>query len=194
MLIDSYMSNFDAVERHRVAISAPPTDVYTALERIDLRSLPAVRLLLGLRALPSLLLEPSSRERLGMPMRIGDLTRYGFVSLAEDPPDEVVLGVTGRFWRPIGNIVSSRPEQYRDPVARGYTRAVWNFAVAPTREGSVLSTETRIACGGASARIKFRCYWALVRPFSGLIRHSILRAVQAECSRPATTGAPTRRT
>lgn len=194
MLIDTYMSTFDAVERHRVAISAPPTEVYSALERLDLRSLLVVRLLLGMRALPSLLLEPSSRERLGEAIRIGGLTRYGFVSLAEHPPDEVVLGVTGRFWRPTGNIESSSPEQYRNPVPSGYARAVWNFAVEPTRDGSVLSTETRIACGGASARIKFRCYWALVRPFSGLIRRSVLRAVQAECSRPATTDTATRRT
>jgi hypothetical protein len=42
----------------------------------------------------------------------------------------------------------------------------------------MLSTETRVACGDAASRAKFRVYWTFVRPFSGLIRIVMLRAVR----------------
>lgn len=47
---------------------------------------------------------------------------------------------------------------------------------AGIREG--LSTETRIKCFGSAALWKFRPYWSLVRPFSGLIRKAILKQVK----------------
>jgi hypothetical protein len=44
----------------------------------------------------------------------------------------------------------------------------------------VLSTETRIKCFGRAALWKFRSYWSLVGPFSGLIRKAILKQVKTE--------------
>jgi hypothetical protein len=52
------------------------------------------------------------------------------------------------------------------------------------RGRTVLTTETRVACGDPASRAKFRAYWTVVRPFSGLIRILMLRAVRRECERP----------
>jgi hypothetical protein len=57
----------------------------------------------------------------------------------------------------------------------------WNFKLRnDARGGAVLSTETRIKCFGQAALWKFRIYWSVVGPFSGLIRKVILKHVKAE--------------
>ena len=43
-----------------------------------------------------------------------------------------------------------------------------------------VSTETRIRVLSAAASRRFRLYWMLIRPFSGLLRHSMLRGIEAE--------------
>ncbi len=47
-------------------------------------------------------------------------------------------------------------------------------------QSTVLSTETRIKCFGQAALWKFRSYWSLVGPFSGLMRKAILKQVKTE--------------
>ena len=49
---------------------------------------------------------------------------------------------------------------------------VFDLRARPSVAGSVLSTETRVSGGGA----RFRLYWLVVRPFSGLIRRRWLTA------------------
>jgi hypothetical protein len=46
-----------------------------------------------------------------------------------------------------------------------------------------LSTETRIAYFDSAARRKFRLYWTLVGPFSGLLRRVLLTGVQRRAER-----------
>jgi hypothetical protein len=56
--------------------------------------------------------------------------------------------------------------------------------VAPEGGGGTrLSTETRIWCLDPASRRSFRRYWFVVRPFSGLIRIALLRAVAREATR-----------
>jgi len=63
----------------------------------------------------------------------------------------------------------------------GYAKAAWNFRFrTESGEGTVLSTETRIKCFGRAALWKFRLYWSLISPFSGLIRMAILSNVKAK--------------
>jgi hypothetical protein len=46
-----------------------------------------------------------------------------------------------------------------------------------------LVTETRVGCTDAGSRRRFRLYWLLVRPFSGVIRKAMLGAVAREATR-----------
>jgi hypothetical protein len=109
----------------------------------------------------------------------------GFGILA-DEPEEIVLGVTGKFWRPTGNLSPFKREDFDRPVPVGLARAVWNFRLKEDRTGlTILSTETRVVCGDDDSRRKFRRYWFLVRPFSGLIRLLMLRAVKRACRKAA---------
>jgi hypothetical protein len=60
----------------------------------------------------------------------------------------------------------------------GYAKAVWNFFISPADGSSRLSTETRVQTFGRAATVKFRLYWLVVEPFSGLIRKAMLREVK----------------
>lgn len=188
MLIDAFVADFDAVERHRITIDAPRSDVYAAVWAADFAKLRVLRALTALRALPARLLgkTPGGGEPRQAP-RVLDLCAMmdaGFGMLAEQRDSEVVLGVTGRFWRPTGNLLPFRREDFDAPVAPGTARAVWNFVVQDAPDGkTVLSTETRVICGDAASRAKFRAYWLLVRPFSGWIRIVMLREIARTCAR-----------
>lgn len=56
--------------------------------------------------------------------------------------------------------------------------------------GTLVCTETRIAATSDDARRIFGRYWRIVRPGSGLVRHSLLRAVER---RALTASPPSRR-
>jgi len=106
----------------------------------------------------------------------------GFVTLEELPDQELVIGVAGRFWRPDGGrCMDLTAANFIEFSRTGYAKVAWNFKLrteSPETETTVLSTETRIRCFGPAALWKFRIYWSLVGPFSGLIRKAILKQVK----------------
>ena len=181
MLIDSFAPNPDASETHSISIAVSRDVVYETLWSADLGGSLIIKALLGLRSLPEIALHPRRSWKRGRKITLQTLIDAGFGLLAEDPGQEIVLGVTGKFWRPTGNLSPFKREDFDRPVAAGLARAVWNFSLKEGRPGrTTLSTETRIVCGDHVSRRKFRLYWFLVRPFSGLIRRLMLRAVQRQ--------------
>ena len=197
MLLDDLMPEYDAVERHGTVVRAAPDVVFAAIREADLSGGPVTRWLLALRAIPAaivaVLASPSGawrelRDRAAARragVRLRDFERGGFHVVAERAPDELVIGLVGRFWTPRGALRPSvSAETFRAPPA-GQALAGWNFTVTPRPDGSsVLRTETRVWCA-PDARWKFRLYWLVVRPGSGLIRREMLRAIRrrAEAAR-----------
>src|SRR5438445_4415433 len=178
MLIDSFAPNPDAVEVHRILISAPPDVVYRALWTADLSS-PLIKLLLGLRMLPSFVSRGYRSLPRNQEITLQTLIDSEFGLLAEEPNHEVLFGVTGRFWRPTGNVSPFDRASFNSPVPAGIARAIWNFTVEPSVNGqTILSTETRVTCGDRSSRRKFLVYWFFERPFSCLTRRIMLKNVR----------------
>jgi hypothetical protein len=177
MLLDTFAPDPDVFEVHAIDVAAPPDAVYRALWTVDFGNSPIISGLLALRSLPSLI-------RTRGPLRDRTLTLRtimdaGFGRLAEEPDRELVLGVSGRFWRVTGNLEPFSREAFSEAVPAGMARGVWNFMVVPRGErGTVLSTETRVTCGDRASWFKFRLYWVIIRPFSGLIRIIMLRAIR----------------
>ena len=61
----------------------------------------------------------------------------------------------------------------------GYAKAVWNFSLVDLGANVTrLATETRVVCSDRASKIRFRLYWTLIAPFSGLIRRQVLRAIK----------------
>jgi hypothetical protein len=122
---------------------------------------------------------------------VGDLHQRlqgtGFVILGEVPDKELVIGVAGQFWRlDGGRCTDLTPQQFPGFSRPGYSKVAWNFKLqSKSAATTVLSTETRIKCFG-KALWRFRLYWSVVGPFSGLIRKAILKQVKVA----AEIGAP----
>ena len=174
--IDEFLPISDVSASYEIRINAPPSVVYQRLMVSDFNEAWVVRLLMTLRSGGR---PPRNRAP-------GDLRQRfqgtGFVILAEVPNEEVVIGVAGRFWRPDGGRCLDLTAGDFGGFARAeYAKAAWNFRLrAESPEETVLSTETRIECFGWGALWKFRTYWSLVSPFSGLIRKAILKQVKVE--------------
>ena len=178
MLIDSFAPNPDAVETHCIVINASAQEVNSALWTADLGGSVIIKLLMGLRSLPEFILRRGCVPPRKRAITWQTVVDSGFGILANEP-EEIVLGVTGRFWRPTGNLSPFKREDFDRPVPPGLGRGVWNFSLREDRSGrTVLSTETRVVCGDDMSRRKFRVYWFFVRPFSGVIRRLMLRAVK----------------
>jgi hypothetical protein len=193
LLIDDYLPRWDVRECHHIRVAASPETVYAALSETDLGAAPLVRLLLGARALAGAIMDGragvrSLAGRARAPITLRTFEARGFRRLAERRPAELVIGLEGRFWRPDGDLRTPLAESFATTApAAGTARAVWNFALTSLPDGTTeLTTETRVLCADATARRRFLPYWLLIRPGSGLIRRSMLRAVRRSAEqRPA---------
>jgi hypothetical protein len=184
-LLDSWMPEFDVTATYSTTVKAPADRVYEAVLATDFGKHPLVALLMGIRMLPGLLVEPRAtlrrlRNQRDSPKRsLESMTGESFVLLEADRPRELVLGITGRFWTLAARLTATDPATFRDPPPAGQARAAWNFSVTPLPEGGCrLATETRVRCADAATRRQFRRYWMVVAPGSGLIRIGILRQIR----------------
>jgi len=181
-LIDQFMPRFDAVERHARTVAAPPAVVYAALWRADLGASPVVRLLMALRALPGT--RTSHRRSGAARLTLERAIAARFIVLGQRPPHEIALGAIGRFWTAASKPVRVAPDAFGRFQEPGYAKAVWDFTLAPHGNGAtLLTTETRVWCADAASRRRFRLYWLVIRPFSGLIRRVMLRSIAREATR-----------
>jgi hypothetical protein len=195
-LIDAFLPTYDAVERHETTVRAPAETVYAALRTADLAGALPVRVLLALRALPGALAHGRGglrrlRERAREPITLAEFERQGFAVLAEDPPVELLIGLVGAFWTLGGGIRATDADRFRGPQEPGTARAAWNFRIEARPGGRVvLRTETRVQPADPDSARRFRRYWRLVRPFSGLTRGYMLRAIRREAEGAAGYSAP----
>ena len=174
-LIDSLLPRYQFVERHRIAVKAAPDVVWRVLNVIDVKGSGLVRLAIDIRMAPT-------RGKLGGAPRIFTLQpgKTMFPRLAEHPPQELVLGMAGRFWRPKGGRVEVAPAEFAAYSAPGVAKLAFGFRLEPVGAGTLLSTETRVYCPDWASRLPFTVYWIAIRPISGLLRRQILAAVKAE--------------
>ena len=167
MLIDQILPRYDQHEYHQIRIRGNPTEVYETVRVLDFSDSFLIRTLFRLRGLPATL------------KSVEDLLQAGFVLVDERPGQEFVMGLIGKLWRPTGKLERVNPVEYREFNHKGYAKVAWNFAVRKISDGLVkVSTETRIMCLDDPSRKRFRLYWRLVGPFSGLTRREMLRCAK----------------
>lgn len=184
------MPRYDVVERHRTFVRATPERVFSAIREADLSGGPVTRSLLLVRTVPAAIIaflrspaaaraELLERRRTRAGARLADFERAGFHVIAERTSDELVIGLLGRFWTPRGSLAKSvSSADFRAAPPAGQALAGWNFTVVTREKGRCeLRTETRVLCA-PDARARFRLYWLIVRPGSGLIRRAMLRSIR----------------
>jgi hypothetical protein len=183
MLIDDFLPTFDVTERHQVFIQASPARVYDVLLTTDFgRPLP-VRALLALRALPAWLLHRDRSHRASRQITFATFLQNGFVRLAERRGEEIVLGLVGRFWTLTGCLEQTDPQAFQRECRPGLAKAAWNFTIESVGQVTKVVTETRVQCTDGQSRRRFRAYWLLIRPFSGLLRRYMLRELRQAAER-----------
>lgn len=189
-LLDEALPEYEFFERHRTLVSAPPEQALAAAKEATPAEMPFVRTLFALRSLPARLTRrgrlPADRTR----SLAAQMVEFGFVLLAEDEHG-VVFGFAGQPWRLAGGSMPRlrTAREWLDFAERGYVKAVMSFSVVPEGTRTRLETETRIHATDAGSRRRFARYWRVIRPGSGLIRRSWLRAAKrrAELSEADTT-------
>ena len=142
---------YEVATRHTLAVDADAEVADRALREVTFGDVPLVRALVCARGLGL----PPRHERIVDAMR-------GRAAVVEDVPGErLTFALEGQFWRLRG--------RGAEPAAR----ATVGFRATP----GLLATETHVSVPAASAR-RFRRYWFVVRPFSGLIRNQVLHAAK----------------
>lgn len=174
MLIDEFLPDYHFEERHSICIQANAKAVYAAARDTDFSESKIVQVLLTLRGMSASALS------------LRNLNYSKFRILGERPAKEFLIGLAGRFWTPWGDLQDVDADNFRDFNKEGYAKAVWNFSIEETPDGSHLRTETRIKCIGNSSRRYFGLYWTFVQPFSGWIRMEMLRAIKRNAELGAT--------
>jgi len=190
-LIKELMPEPDIVMRHVRGVHAPPARVFAAIARTDFGRSGLISLLFALRGVPALLVAPREslekirKRKTDSALTLGRLTKEGFGLVAERPGEEIVLGVSGRFWKASAKLKPAGREQFQRGAPPGEVLVAWNFLVEPApAEHSRLSTETRIVASDVDTRLTFKRYWRLVHPGSALIRRAMLAAIAREANRP----------
>ena len=167
MLIDQILPKYDEREYHQIEIRGDRKEVYQTARSIDFSDSIIIRTLFRLRGLPT------------TSTNVDGLLQVGFLLVNENPPEEFVLGLVGKFWNYRAQILKLDADQYGEFNQKGYAKLAWNFAVQESAPGAVrLSTETRIVCTDDQSKSRFQLYWTLIGRFSGLTRREMLRSVK----------------
>jgi hypothetical protein len=183
-LLEQFMPRFDTRSQHAIEVRAAAQALFTAVEAVTVKEVRFLRELEFIRALPGLV----TAARLEVPTVDAPLLlnfTHGVVLLGPRPPEEVIAGAIGRFWRLVGNepVVLGSPEEFVTFTDPGFAKAVVGFRLDPRGAGSLLTTETRfVATDEATHRLMSR-YWRIIRPGSNLIRTEWLRAIRRRALR-----------
>jgi hypothetical protein len=177
--LDELLPHYDFEEAHTRRVGASPAAALAAARAATPGEMPLVVFLYALRSVPALLARGRGlpRER-GRPQWEQMLESGGFLALV-DEEDEIILGYAGQPWKLTGGrgvAGVSSAEDWKEFSAQGYVKAVMNFRADPAEGGALLTTETRVLATDEASRRRFGRYWRVIRPGSGLIRRSWLRA------------------
>ncbi len=174
MLIDQVLPTCDISARYQMDIHAPIERVYSSARCLDMSDSWMVRWLYRLRGLPQ-----SS-------LTLDGMLKWGVVLLADQPSQEIVFGLIGRFWTHFAQIQPVTADTFVDFRQPGYAKAVGNIAFLPRDNGIVrVATETRVYCPDDASRRNFRLYWLVIGPFSGIIRKEWLRLIKQQAEAPS---------
>jgi hypothetical protein len=181
MRIDDFMPQWQFQEYHQTLVAAPPAVVYETARYIDMGRSLIIKSLLVMRELPRRLLH-RNQDLPGWGGSLDELLGTGpFIHLSVDPPREYVFGLAGRFWVPSPELRQLTPAEFIAFAEPCQAKVAVNLLVTELGPSTCrLSTETRIQCLDPKSKRRFRRYWTMIRPFSGLIRIEWLRLIKQE--------------
>lgn len=179
-LLDAAMPEWHWCETYGMWLPVSPLEALELMKGVPPDQIRLLRTLIELRNLPGRLV---GRPRFGkgvsgsIPL-FEQILSFGFCSLGEAERSEVAFGLIDQSWKvsggrraPVGN--AAEFAEFSEP---GFVKIGANLLARPARQGTFLSTQTRVFATDTRTRRFFGAYWLLIRPFSGLIRRSWLQA------------------
>jgi hypothetical protein len=148
-------------ERHSIRVAANPERALAAAREASLEDVPLVRALFRLRGLRTAPRGPIWEA----------LLAEGFQQFRDD-----TLVLVGRPWSRHGGL--RHVDDFLGFVEPGWAKMAVDLRAVPDGSGARLETETRVFLTDRAARRRFAAYWLVIRPFSGFIRRSWLRAAK----------------
>jgi hypothetical protein len=203
-LADKFLPAFDVSDAVAVQVAAPPSMVWASLMDADLlevgRRAPLSGALAALRMLPEIvasLLHGERPPRAPERMRLRDLTELpptsgGWVLLEERPGEAIVLGLVGKFWRPVIEYADVPAERFMEFAEPGYAKTVYDLSVRSLEGGgTLLSGLMRTTTTDEHARRWFRRYWTFgVGSGAHMVVQALLESVREDAeARHASAGA-----
>ncbi len=193
-LVDEFLPDYDFSDEIGTVVAADPAITWNALMEADLievgRRRPLAGVLGAIRILPDVVWQrlhgehpPAAPERLTLrdttelPMSGG-----GWVLLDERPGQEIVLGLVGRFWRPVIEYADVGAAAFRDFAEPGFAKTVYALGASPHEGGrTLLWAVMRTATTDEHARAWFRRYWMFGVGYGAhVLVHGLLDVVREE--------------
>lgn len=179
-LIQHHLPSPRHTEIHRIAVNAAPADAWQVARHFDGARIPWVRALFDLRTLPERWRgEKVSAGESGLGVDQVVSHGHGFMLLEERPGEEVVVGAVGCFWHmeiPFKDLAPGDFASFNDP---GWGKVAWAIRVEPRDQGSWVTLELRVTATDDHSWRKQTLYFALIGPFSHLIRSSLMAHLEA---------------
>jgi hypothetical protein len=160
--IENWLPVYDVGERHEATSALTPEETLRRVLAVPVAPDPFVGLLMRVRGLRP----EGSIEAFMMANR--------FLLLERTPTSYVVGMFVGNSQVPVTDAATWRAAQSPRSL-----KLAADFRTEPAPGGARLITETRVAATGILALLVFRLYWAIVGPFSAMIRRRWLRAAVA---------------
>jgi hypothetical protein len=184
-LLDRFMATYDVVERHHIRVAAPPAVTLAAAREQDLFRLPLVRAIFTTR---ELVLRATPDDRAQPRGLLAATLALGWGVLAEVADHEIVVGAVTKPWEPDVTFRALPPDEFAAFAGPGFVKIAWTLRADPIGDdGSIFRTETRALATDATARARFRRYWAFASPGIALIRRLSLQPLRREAERRART-------
>lgn len=184
-LLDRFMPEYEIVERHHIRITAPAAVTLQAARQQDLFQLPLVR---GIFKAREIVLRASPDGHPQPRGLVAATLALGWGILAEVPHRELVVGAVTKPWEPNVTFQSLPPDEFAAFGEPGFVKIAWTLRADPIDDSrSIFRTETRAIATDASARVRFRRYWAFASPGITLIRRLSLRPLKHEAEQRART-------
>jgi len=166
--LDDWLPQAHIHMRHARSSRVPPQELWEAARELRLDETPTMRRLI--------------RWRLGSHAPAADTTyrelfRSGIFMLLEEGELFSVSGVAGRIWHPSGDYARlESPADYREYTRLGTAKVALLTEVREHERGSQIVSESRVHVDGWRARVLFRGFWTMIRPFSRYVPHEVLAA------------------
>jgi len=178
-LHDRFAPVYQFNEVHEIEVSAGRDRVYAATKATTAAEISLFQALTWIRRFG----RPGPESILNAPDRqpiLDVATRTTFLTLAEEPGREIVIGTLVLAPPDVHGRPTLTPGEFAAIQEPGYAKATMNFHVEEIGPRLCrVRTETRVFATDAAARRRFAAYWRAIYPGSALIRLTWLRAIRA---------------